>query len=119
MPLHTFNPAEPYYLGVFLTGAYQEILGDLHNLFGDTNAIHVALDEEGGWRFDQVIHGESIAQVLSYVQFEASTLKDRIERQVHAAVTAGQMTAQEGRNFRQLYARGLNQLTYLSGAPKL
>ena len=117
LPLHSLRPGESYYLGVFLTGAYQEILGDLHNLFGDTNAIHIALDEDGGWRYQQVIHGETVSDVLQYVQFTKEVLIDRIERQVQASVREGRMTASEGRNFQKLYVDGMNAYTYLQFAP--
>jgi arginine decarboxylase len=121
VPLHPLRKGEPYYVGVFLTGAYQEILGDLHNLFGDTNAIHVALsgDPEGGWHYEQVIHGETVAEVLDAVQFQPGMLVDRLERQVQAAVRAGHMSALEGKAFRNLYVAGLEGITYLeSDAPR-
>ena len=70
LPLHTVN-GEPYYLGVFLVGAYQEILGDLHNLFGDTHAVHVSLDEHGNVVLDAVIKGDTVREVLDYVEFDA------------------------------------------------
>jgi arginine decarboxylase len=116
VPLHPLQRGEPYYIGVFLTGAYQEILGDLHNLFGDTNAIHVALSEDG-WHYEQVIHGETVAEVLDAVQFQPSMLVDRLERQVSAAVRAGNMTALEGKAFRNLYMAGLEGITYLEAEP--
>jgi arginine decarboxylase len=112
LPLHALQRGEPYYIGVFLTGAYQEILGDLHNLFGDTNAIHVALSEDG-WHYEQVIHGESVGEVLDAVQFQPDMLVDRLERQVQVAVRAGHMTALEGKAFRNLYVAGLEGITYL------
>ena len=113
LPLHPLKESEPYYLGIFLTGAYQEILGDLHNLFGDTNAIHIALNEDGTWRYEQVIRGENVASVLAYVQFHRDTLIHRIERQVQASVKAGRMTLAQGKAFRDLYVDGLNGITYL------
>jgi arginine decarboxylase len=117
LPLHSLADGEPYYLGVFLTGAYQEILGDLHNLFGDTNAIHIALNDDGSWRYEQVIRGEPVASVLAYVQFHRDTLIDRIERQVQRSIRDGLMTQAEGKTFRDLYVEGLNGLTYLETAP--
>ncbi|MCZ6708808.1 MAG: arginine decarboxylase, partial [Gammaproteobacteria bacterium] len=93
MPLHPFHPGKPYVLGIFLTGAYQEILGDLHNLFGDTNAIHVRCTGEGGWEYEQTIGAESVAQVLETVQFGREGLTRSIERQVAKAITTGAMTA--------------------------
>jgi arginine decarboxylase len=71
LELHPFD-GKPYYLGVFLVGAYQEILGDLHNLFGDTNAVHISLDETG-YRIDHVVEGDSVTEVLGYVQYRSST----------------------------------------------
>ena len=114
LPLHALKAGEPYYLGVFLTGAYQEILGDLHNLFGDTDAIHVALNEDGTWRYEQIIHGENVSRVLAYVQFNRDTLVDRISRQVQDAIRARRITAAEGKAFRNLYEDGLDGLTYLA-----
>ena len=118
LPLHPLRNGEPYYLGIFLTGAYQEILGELHNLFGETNAVHVALNEDGSWRYEQMIHGENVGQVLSYVQFHRRGLEERIEKQVRESVAAGRITPGQGRAFRELYARGLDDLPYLeSKAP--
>ena len=79
LPLHTVN-GEPYYLGVFLVGAYQEILGDLHNLFGDTHAVHVSLDERGSVVLDAVIKGDTVKEVLDYVEFDAETLVRKLRR---------------------------------------
>lgn len=126
MPLHPLRPGEPYYLGVFLTGAYQETLGDLHNLFGDTNTIHVKLVEnpaaggEGGWgwRYEHIIEGESVGQVLEYVQFDRQTLLERVDRLVQNASRNGHMTAEEAGEFRKLYRQGLDGPTYLEPAPK-
>ena len=113
LSLHTLLPGEPYVLGVFLTGAYQEILGDLHNLFGDTNAIHVAFNDDGSWRYEQIIRGQNVADVLDYVQFHHATLVDRITRQVQAHVAAGDMTPLEGKTFIDLYEAGMRGGTYL------
>ena len=124
LPLHPLRPGEPYYLGIFLTGAYQEILGDLHNLFGDTNTIHVKLvenpttDGEGGWgwRYEQIIEGESVAQVLDYVQFDRASLLERVERLLQNALENGSMTGEEAGEFRALYTQGLDGATYLEPA---
>ena len=80
---------EPYYLGVFLVGAYQEILGDLHNLFGDTHAVHVSLDEHGGVRLDALIKGDTVREVLDYVEFDAETLLGKLRTDVETAVREG------------------------------
>ena len=89
LPLHTVN-GEPYYLGVFLVGAYQEILGDLHNLFGDTHAVHVSLDERGNVVLDAVIKGDTVKEVLDYVEFDADMLVRKLRHDVELAVRAGQ-----------------------------
>ena len=115
LPLHPFHPGQPYYLGIFLTGAYQEILGDLHNLYGDTHAIHVRSTGDGGWEYEQIIGAESVARVLEYVQFGREGLTGSIGQQVARAVASGTMTASEGEAFREIYARGLDRPTYLDG----
>ena len=88
LPLHTVN-GEPYYLGVFLVGAYQEILGDLHNLFGDTHAVHVSLDANGEARLDTLIKGDTVREVLDYVEFDAEMLLGKLRTDVETAVRAG------------------------------
>ena len=88
LPLHTFK-GEPYFLGAFLVGAYQEILGDLHNLFGDTNAVHVSLDEAGAVVLDAVIRGDTVREVLDYVQFKSNALLEQFRKDVEAAVREG------------------------------
>ena len=113
LPLHPIRNGEPYFLGVFLTGAYQEILGDLHNLFGDTNAVHVALNEDGSWRYEQVIRGETVARVLGYVQFSREALIEGMERQVNRSIGEGRMTRAEAGQFMNSYLQGLDGLTYL------
>ncbi|MEE8395136.1 MAG: biosynthetic arginine decarboxylase, partial [bacterium] len=114
--LHPLKSGEPYYIGIFLTGAYQEILGEYHNLFGETNVIHVALGGAGGWHYEQAIDGEKIAQVLEFAQFQRHALIDRIERQVRGSIKAGQLTSLEGREIREFYLRALDGLTYLEPA---
>ena len=82
LELHEFRDGEPYMLGVFLTGAYQEILGDLHNLFGDTNAVHIRLAGNGGYEITDLVHGDTVTEVLNYVQFRASDLLQTFRRKV-------------------------------------
>jgi arginine decarboxylase len=114
LPVHNVNPGENYYLAVYLVGAYQEILGDLHNLFGDTNAVHI--DVEGdGWKIDQIIDGESIADVLEYVQFDDKRLVRDIESWVTASVKDGRISSVEGKEFLNIYRSGLYGYTYLEG----
>ncbi len=112
LPVHTLKPNEPYYLGVFLIGAYQEILGDLHNLFGDTNAVHIAIDNDK-YNIKQVIDGETVAEVLEYVQYNPKKLVRDVEGWVTSAVKAGKLTAQEGKEFLSIYRSGLFGYTYL------
>jgi arginine decarboxylase len=94
LPLHTFN-GEPYYLGVFLVGAYQEILGDLHNLFGDTHAVHVSLDEQGNVVLDEVVKGDTVREVLDYVEFDIGKLMKRLRTDVEAAVRDGKISFEQ------------------------
>jgi arginine decarboxylase len=112
LELHSFN-GEPYYLGAFLLGAYQEILGDLHNLFGDTNAVHVSLDEDGEINLDAVIKGDTVREVLAYVQYSADELIARLRRDVERAVRTGKISLNESRQLLRFYESGLEGYTYL------
>ena len=112
LPVHSLKAREPYYMGVFLVGAYQEILGDLHNLFGDTNAVHVSVDDNG-YNIDQVIDGETIAEVLDYVQYNPKKMVRTVESWVTTSVKAGIITLKEGREFLSNYRSGLYGYTYL------
>jgi len=112
LPVHPLKPKESYYLGVFLVGAYQEILGDLHNLFGDTNAVHVSVNDTG-YEIDQIIDGETVAEVLEYVQYNAKKLVRTVETWVTSAVKSEIITAEEGKEFLSNYRSGLYGYTYL------
>jgi arginine decarboxylase len=112
LDLHPFS-GEPYYLGVFLLGAYQEILGDLHNLFGDTNAVHVSLDGDGEINLDAVIKGDTVREVLHYVQYSADELAARMRKDVERAVRTGKISLEESRQFLRFYESGLEGYTYL------
>ncbi len=114
LPLHRFD-GQPYYLGVFLVGAYQEILGDLHNLFGDTHAVHVSLDAEGGVAVDAVIEGDTVRQVLSYVEFDTESLVRKLRSDIESAVRAGRVNLEEAGRLLQFYEDGLRGYTYLEG----
>ncbi|HNS29927.1 MAG TPA: biosynthetic arginine decarboxylase, partial [Tenuifilaceae bacterium] len=105
LPVHTPKPREPYYIGVFLVGAYQEILGDLHNLFGDTNAVHISVDDNG-YTIDQVIDGETVAEVLEYVQYNSKKLVRTVETWVTSAVKSGTISTEEGKEFLSNYRSG-------------
>jgi arginine decarboxylase len=112
LELHEFN-GEPYYLGAFLLGAYQEILGDLHNLFGDTNAVHISLDEDGEVNVDSVIKGDTVREVLAYVQYSADELLAKMRKDVERAVRQGKISLQESRQLLRFYENGLEGYTYL------
>ncbi|MDD5781845.1 MAG: biosynthetic arginine decarboxylase [Muribaculaceae bacterium] len=112
LPVHTLKTNEPYYIGVFLVGAYQEILGDMHNLFGDTNAVHISVDKDG-YDIEQIIDGESVAEVLDYVQYSPKKLVRNVETWVTSAMKDGKITPEEGREFVSNYRSGLYGYTYL------
>jgi arginine decarboxylase len=112
LPVHGLKAREPYYIGVFLVGAYQEILGDLHNLFGDTNAVHVSVDENS-YSIDQIIDGETVAEVLDYVQYNSKKLVRTVETWVTSSVKQGKITTEEGKEFLSNYRSGLYGYTYL------
>ena len=112
LPVHTLRPGEPYYIGVFLVGAYQEILGDMHNLFGDTNAVHISVYKDH-YEIDQVIEGETVDEVLDYVQYNPKKLVRNLETWVTKAMKAGSITPEEGRDFISTYRSGLFGYTYL------
>ena len=112
LPLHAVKPGEHYYLGVFLVGAYQEILGNMHNLFGDTNAVHISVDENG-YTIDKTIDGETVADVLEYVQYSPKNLVRRLEIWVAKSVKEGKITSEEGKEFISNYRAGLYGYTYL------
>ncbi|HEY4304585.1 MAG TPA: biosynthetic arginine decarboxylase [Gemmatimonadaceae bacterium] len=112
LELHGFKDGEPYMLGVFLTGAYQEILGDLHNLFGDTNAVHIRLAQNGAYEVTDLVHGDTVTEVLNYVQFRATDLLQTFRRKVTAAK---HINRQEANTFIADYIAGLEGYTYLEG----
>jgi len=111
LELHTLRPGEPYILGIFLTGAYQEILGDLHNLFGDTNAVHIRLTDNG-YEVGDLVHGDTVTEVLNYVQFNAQDLVATFRRKVQ---NAKDLTRAEANSFIADYIAGLAGYTYLEG----
>jgi arginine decarboxylase len=115
LELHAFD-GRPYYVGVFLVGAYQEILGDLHNLFGDTNAVHIALDESG-YRIDHVVEGDSVSEVLGYVQYQKQHLVQRMRRANEEALRRGLLTFEESALLMRRFDEGLSGYTYLEEEP--
>jgi arginine decarboxylase len=111
--LHPFKGDQPYYLGIFLVGAYQECLGNLHNLFGDTNAVHVDVDSSGLARITSIVEGDTIKEVLSYVQYSGDDLLSGLNNLIDNAVRNGSMSAEESAKFMQRYKESLGGYTYL------
>ena len=114
LEVHQVQQGKPYYLAMFLVGAYQEILGDLHNLFGDTNAIHISMDEEHGYRIERVIEGDSVAEVLTYVQYEKQDLIRRMRSRLEGAVRQGTLNMKDSALLMKRYEEGLSGYTYLT-----
>lgn len=108
LPLLPYDPAQPYLLGIFLVGAYQEILGDLHNLFGDTSSVHVQLTETGGYQLTHAIEGDTVEATLNYVDFEKEELMNSYRKQLHAA----DLSREQKEEFLEDLAVGLNGYTY-------
>ena len=116
LPLHKFN-GEPYYLGAFLLGAYQEILGDMHNLFGDTNAVHVGLSDTGEVVLETLIKGDTVKEALEYVEFDVNVLIKKMRTDVEQAVRENRLDFQECGRLLRFYEEGLHGYTYLEDAP--
>ena len=116
LPLHRIAPGEIYYLGVFMVGAYQDIMGDLHNLFGRVTEVHIFLDsdEESGWYIEEVIEGSTIGEVLSMTQWDKVELMRLVKTQVDAAIKSDRMKPNDGMKLLSDYERLLQEYTYLS-----
>jgi len=114
LELHPLNDQD-YFLGIFMIGAYQETLGDMHNLFGDTNAVHVSIAGDGRYFVDHVVHGDTVEEVLHYVQYSTEELVARLRRTVEDAVRENRLTFGESAEFLASYDRGLKGYTYLKG----
>jgi len=114
LELHPVADGEPYFIGLFLVGAYQEVLGDMHNLFGDTHAVQVTITENG-YLLDHVVPGNTVDEVLRSVMYTRESLLDRMRRSTEIALRAGQMTLEESRHLLRAYEEGLNGYTYLEG----
>jgi arginine decarboxylase len=112
LELHPLNPGKPYYLGMFLNGAYQEIMGILHNLFGDTNTVHIRLTPKG-YRIEHVVKGDTVREVLSYVQYDPEDLLENIRNQAEHALQEGKITLQEAQLLLKNYEQSLSSYTYL------
>jgi len=113
--LHQFEDGQQYYMGVFLTGAYQEILGDLHNLFGDTDAVHISLNGVG-YTIDHYVPGDTVTEVLSYVQYGRSEMVDSVRQATEESIQKGSITKQEAKLLIKHYEEGLSGYTYLEEA---
>lgn len=113
LELHPLKAGEPYYLGMFLAGAYQEIMGNLHNLFGDTNAVHITLTPKG-YEIEHVVKGDTMTEVLGYVQYDSEDLVESIRKQTEQALQAGRISLKESQMLLQNYERSLSGYTYLS-----
>ncbi len=112
LALHELDD-RPYYVGAFLVGAYQETLGELHNLFGDTDAVHVRVDATRRYSIEQVVEGDSVEEVLSYVQYDRRDLSERVRRAIETALYKGNITLEESALLRRRYEQGLSGYTYL------
>jgi arginine decarboxylase len=113
LELHPLRPGEPYHLGFFLVGAYQEILGDMHNLFGDPNIVHVDLDESGKPKLTHVVRGDRTKEVLSYVEYFEEDLLVRLRRHIERSLDVGRITFEESALLQRRYEEGLASYTYL------
>ena len=113
LPAHPLKDQNAYYFAAFLVGAYQEILGDLHNLFGDTNAVHVEVDESGKVEFSHVVYGDDVRAVLKYVQYDKDDLCVRWRNSLEGAVSRGSLTAVESGEMFRKYAQAFEGYTYL------
>jgi arginine decarboxylase len=111
--LHEFDERKPYYLGVFLVGAYQEALGDLHNLFGDTNTVHVSITGRNKYKIDKTIEGDRVRDVLSYMQYQKRDVVNAIRKQVEEAIEEERITLQESSRIKKFLEDGLEGYTYL------
>jgi arginine decarboxylase len=115
LELHELKTDEEYYLAAFLVGAYQETLGDLHNLFGDTHVVHIRVPDQGGWWIEEIVKGDTATEVLTYMQYDVDQLYPRLARDCERAVREGRMTLAEGQTLRRFYERELAGYTYLEG----
>jgi len=113
LELHALIPGEEYYLAAFLVGAYQETLGDLHNLFGDTHVVHIRLLEEGGWWIEEIVKGDTANKVLEYMEYDVAELYPALSRDCERAVRDGRMTLAESQQVKRFYEGELNGYAYL------
>jgi arginine decarboxylase len=112
LELHKLT-GEDYLLGIFLVGAYQEILGDLHNLFGDTNTVHVSMAPDGDYSIDHVVAGDTVTDVLKYVSYTREGIIERMRQSVETALRMKRLSLEESRDFLRMFEQGLSGYTYL------
>lgn len=117
LELHPLHPGEKYYLAVFLVGAYQETLGDLHNLFGDTHVVHVRRHDEGGWWIEEIVKGDTANRVLEYMEYDVADLYPALSRDCERAIRDGRMSVPETQALKRFYERELDGYAYLESAP--
>jgi arginine decarboxylase len=113
LEVHELVPDQGYYLGAFLVGAYQETLGDLHNLFGDTHVVHIRLDDAHGWWIEEIVKGDSASTVLGYMQYDPGELYPRFARDCERAMREGSLSVAEGQALKRFYESELAGYTYL------
>ena len=113
LELHAWT-GERYYLGVFMVGAYQEILGDMHNLFGDTDAVHVRVDRDGTPSLEHIVAGDTVREVLAYVQFDSTELVERVQKALDGALRTGRIDHEQAARILKQYKSSLEDTTYLS-----
>ncbi|MDP9200206.1 MAG: arginine decarboxylase, partial [Pseudomonadota bacterium] len=113
LEVHELAPGEDYFLAAFLVGAYQETLGDLHNLFGDTHVVHIRLDDEHGWWIEEIVKGDTASTVLGYMQYDTGELYPRFARDCERAMRDGRLSVAEGQALKRFYELELAGYTYL------
>jgi arginine decarboxylase len=113
LELHPLRDGEDYFLAAFLVGAYQETLGDLHNLFGDTHVVHIRLHDGGGWWIEEIVKGDTANKVLEYMEYDVAELYPALARDCERAVRDGRMTVPESQSIKRFYENELNGYAYL------
>jgi arginine decarboxylase len=116
LELHELKDGEKYYLAAFLVGAYQETLGDLHNLFGDTHVVHIRLHDEGGWWIEEIVKGDTANKVLEYMEYDVAELAPALSRDCERAIRDGRMTIAESQKLKRFYETELDGYSYLEPA---
>jgi arginine decarboxylase len=116
LELHELRDGEKYYLAAFLVGAYQETLGDLHNLFGDTHVVHIRLHDQGGWWIEEIVKGDTANRVLEYMEYDVAELYPALARDCERAIRDGRMTIAESQHLKRFYEKELDGYAYLEPA---